>query len=64
MDSRGFYSSITLILRGGIPVSIGNFLDSLSQAILALVGIMLVGRLDVITLDPNPITFIKLVFLI
>ena len=43
MDFRGFDSSIILILRGGIPRPMGNFPESLSQAI--LVGIMLVGRL-------------------
>ena len=42
LDFRGFYSSIILIFRGG---SIGNFLESLSQAI--LVGRFLVGRLGV-----------------
>ena len=42
MDFRGFDSSIILILRGGILVSIGDFPESLSQTI--LVGIMLVGR--------------------
>ena len=45
MDFRGFDSSIILILRGGIPRPIGDFLESLSQAI--LVGIMLVGGLGV-----------------
>ena len=45
MDLRGFYSSIILSIRGGIPRPIGNFPESLSQAI--LVGIMLVGRLGV-----------------
>ena len=35
MDFRGFDSSIILILRGGILMSIGNFPESLSQAILA-----------------------------
>ena len=45
MEFRGFDSSITLILRSGILMSIGNFPESLSQAILA--GIMLVGRLGV-----------------
>ena len=45
MDFRGFDSSIILILRGGILMSIGDFLEDLSQAI--LVGIMLVGRLGV-----------------
>ena len=42
---RGFHSSITLISRGGILMSIGDFLESLSQARLA--GTMLVGRLGV-----------------
>ena len=45
MDFRGFDSSIILILKGGIPRPIGNFPESLSQAI--LVGTMLVGRLGV-----------------
>ena len=45
MDFRGFDSSIILDLRGGIPRPIGNFPESLSQAILA--GIILVGRLGV-----------------
>ena len=38
MDFRGFDSSIILIVTGGIPRPIGNFPESLSQAI--LVGIM------------------------
>ena len=45
LDFRGFDSSIILILRGGILMSMGDFPESLSQAI--LVGIMLVGRLGV-----------------
>ena len=45
MDFRGFDSSRSLIIRGGIIMSIGDLLESLSQAI--LVGIMLVGRLGV-----------------
>ena len=45
MDFRGFDSSIIFNLRGGIPRPIGNFPESLSQAI--LVGIILVGRLGV-----------------
>ena len=45
MDFREFDSSRILILRGGTLMSIGNSLESLSQAI--LVGIMLVGRLGV-----------------
>ena len=46
MDFRGFDSSIILILRSGICMSIGDFPESLNQAI--LVGIMLVGRLGVV----------------
>ena len=45
VDFRGFDSSIILILRGGILMSIGEFPESLSQRI--LVGISLVGRLGV-----------------
>ena len=45
LDLRGFDSSIILILRCGILMSIGNFLEVLSQEI--LVGIILVGRLGV-----------------
>ena len=45
LDSRGFDSSMILLVRGGILRSIGNFPDSLSQAI--LVAISLVGRLGV-----------------
>ena len=44
MDFRGFDSNVILILRGGIPGPLGDFLESLSQAI--LVGIILVGRWD------------------
>ena len=39
---RGFDSSTILIQRGGIIMSIGDFPESLSQAM--LVGIMLAGR--------------------
>ena len=47
-DFRGFDSHIILSLRGGILMSIGNFPERLSQAM--LVGIiMLVGRLGVHT---------------
>ena len=42
MDFRGFDSSIILIITGGILMSIGDFQESLSRAI--LVGIILVGR--------------------
>ena len=35
VDFRGFDSSIVLILRGGIPRPIGDFPESLSQAMLA-----------------------------
>ena len=48
MDFRGFDSSMIIILRGGILMPIGDFLEDLSQAI--LVGIMLVGRLGVVSL--------------
>ena len=41
-DFRGFDSSIILLLMGGILRPIGNFPESLSQAM--LVGTMLVGR--------------------
>ena len=49
LDFRGFDSSIVLILRGGIIMSIGRFPESLSQAILA--GIISVGRLGAAALD-------------
>ena len=45
VDFRGFDSSVILNFRGGMLMSIGNFPESLIQAM--LVGIMLVGRLDV-----------------
>ena len=45
MDFGGFDSSWILILRGGVLMSIENFPESLSQAILA--GRFLVGRLGV-----------------
>ena len=45
LDFRGFDSSRLLILRGGILMSIGDFPESLSQAM--LVGVMLVGGLGV-----------------
>ena len=45
MDFRGFDSNIILVLRGGFSISIGDFLESLSQQILA--RIILVGRLGV-----------------
>ena len=51
MDFRGFDSSINLILRGGILMSIGDFLEDFSQAI--LLGIMLAGRLDVTDGSPG-----------
>ena len=43
LDFGGFNSSGTLILRGGILMSMGNFPESLSQGI--LVGTILAGRL-------------------
>ena len=45
LDFRGLDPSIILIIKGGILMSIGDFPESWSQAILA--GIMLVGRLGV-----------------
>ena len=48
MDFRGFDSSIILIIRGAILMSIGGFLEVLSLAILG--GIMSVGRLGVAVL--------------
>ena len=45
LDLRGLDSSIIIILRGGILVSMGDLPESLSQAISA--GIILVGRLCV-----------------
>ena len=48
MGFRGFYLSILLIERGGNLMSIGDFLESLSRAM--LVGVMLVGRLGVVKL--------------
>ena len=48
MGFGGADSSIIWILRGGIPRPIGNFPESLSQAM--LVGVMLVGSLGV---DPG-----------
>ena len=42
LDFRGFDSSRILTLWGGILMSIGDFPESLSQAILA--GVILVGR--------------------
>ena len=45
MDFRGFDSCIILMLRGGIPRPIGNFPESLNQAI--LVVIIIVTRLGV-----------------
>ena len=45
LDFSGFDSSRVLSVRGGILLPIGDFPESLSQAI--LVGIILVGRLGV-----------------
>ena len=50
VDFRGFDSSIILILRGGILRPIGDFPESLSQAM--LVGVMLVGRLGLPQISP------------
>ena len=46
---RGFDSSITLSSRGGILMSIEDFPESLTRAM--LVGVMLVGSLGVAQLD-------------
>ena len=46
VDFAGFNSSIILNLRGGVLMSIGDFRESLSQAM--LVGVMLVGGLGVV----------------
>ena len=45
LDLRGSDSSISFITRDGVPRPIGDFPETLSQAI--LVGIILVGRLGV-----------------
>ena len=51
VDFGGFDSSTILILRGGILMSIGDFPESLSQAM--LVGVMLVGRLCVFKISTD-----------
>ena len=51
LDFGGFDSSRILIVREGIPRSIGNFPGILSQRI--LVGVMLVGRLGVMDTQLN-----------
>ena len=45
VDFRRFDSSIMLCLRSGIPRSVRDFTESVSQAMLA--GVMLVGTLGV-----------------
>ena len=60
LDFGGFDSSRILILRGGIPMSKGNFLEMLSQRISA--GIILAGRLGVppsTPVDPPASTFLS-----
>ena len=52
MDFGGFDSTIILISRAVILRLIGNFLESLSQAM--LVGVMLVGGLGVYQLYSLP----------
>ena len=47
LDFRGFDSSRILSLRGGILMSIGNFSESLSEAILVGRFLVLVGRFGV-----------------
>ena len=51
VEFKGFDSSIIFIEMGGIPRSIGNCQESLSQEM--LVGIMLVGRLGVLDVVPR-----------
>ena len=53
LDIRGFDSSRILISRGGILVPKGKFLEVSSQRILA--GIILVGRLGVMSTKFDPI---------
>ena len=55
LDFRGFDSSVILMLRGGLPRPIGDFPESLSQAISA--GIVLLGRLGVSIATVNHIFF-------
>ena len=64
VDFRRFDSSIILSLMGGIPRSIGDFPESLSQAI--LVGTMLVGRLCVLPLlsSLSLLSLLSLLFLL
>ena len=54
LDFRGFDSSIILILRGGILMSMGNSPEIMSQQI--LVGIILVGRLAVSQDQARPVS--------
>ena len=54
LEFRGLDSSIVLVLRGGIPRPMGNFLESSSQAILE--GIILVGRFGVMSLGRSKTT--------
>ena len=51
VDFRGFASSIILIERDGILMSIGNFPQSLTQAM--LVGTMLVGGLGISDIEES-----------
>ena len=51
LDLGGFDSSILLILRGGIIMSIESSPDILSQRI--LVGMIFVGRLGVSVMSPR-----------
>ena len=52
LDFRGFDSSIISSLRGGILMSVGDFLEVLSQGILA--GVILVGRLGAVGTGAPP----------
>ena len=56
VDFRGLDSSIILIIRGGIPMSIRDFQEDLSQAM--LVGVMLVGGLCVLYVSVSFVCFL------
>ena len=62
VDFRGFDSSIILIQRGGTPRLIGDFPESLSQAM--LVGVMLIGRLDVRSIHSSRVFIFIVLYLL
>ena len=58
VDFEGYDSSIILILRGGIPRPIGDFPESLSQAMLAGCNVNReIGRMYV-TVWPGPVWYV------